>query len=86
MHDFFSATYIKQKYKKVKRNGDCMLKEVEILIALVLLLLGILLVFNARVIVRIKMDNGNENIKVNIIKWLGAFLAAIALIFIYYIK
>lgn len=63
-----------------------MLKEMEMLIALVLLLLGILLVFNARVIVRLKMDNGNENIKVKVVKWLGAVLIAAALSFLYYIK
>lgn len=85
MHGFF-IIFLKNKNTKIKRNGDYMLKEVEILIALVLWLLAILLVFNARVIVRIKMDNENENIKVNIIKWVGAFLAAVALVFIYYIK
>lgn len=72
--------------KNRKRNGDYMFKEIEILVALLFLLLGVLLVFNARVIVRFKMDKRNENIKVNIIKWIGAFVIALALGFLYYIK
>lgn len=63
-----------------------MLKEVEIFASLILLLFSIFMIFNARTIVRSKMDRSNENIKVNIIKGFGALIAVFALIVIYYIK
>ena len=63
-----------------------MLKEVEIFASLILLLFSIFIIFNARIIVRSKMDRSNENIKVNIIKGFGVLIAVFALIVIYYIK
>lgn len=63
-----------------------MLKEVEILVCLVFLLISVLLIFNARFFVRSKMDASNENLKVSIIKWLGAVLCAFFLVLIYYLR
>ena len=63
-----------------------MLKEVEIFICLVFLLLSVLLIFNARLFVRNKMDKSNENIKVIIIKWFGAIIAVLSLIILYYLN
>ncbi len=63
-----------------------MLKEVEIFASLILLLFSIFIIFNARIIVRSKMDRSNENIKVNIIKVFGVLIAVFALVIIYYIK
>ena len=63
-----------------------MLKEVEIFASLILLLFSIFIIFNARAIVRSKMDKSNENIKVNIIKGLGVIITIFALVAIYYLK
>ena len=63
-----------------------MLKEVEIFVVLMFLLIAILLIFNARYLVRSKMDTSNENTKVTVIKVFGAVLVALSLIVLYYIK
>lgn len=63
-----------------------MLKEVEMFLLLVFLLIGIVLVFNARFIVRKKMDVSRENLKVNILKWLGVIVIIASLGLIYCIR
>ena len=63
-----------------------MVKEVEIFVCLFFLLISVLLIFNARLFVRNKMDTSNENVKVIIIKWLGTFVAVFSLIILYYLN
>ena len=55
-----------------------MLKELELFIVLVCLLIAILLIFNARIVVRRKMGRSNENIKVIIVKIFGVVLAIVS--------
>lgn len=62
-----------------------MLKELELFVVLVCLLIAILLIFNARIVVRRKMGRSNENIKVMIVKIFGVVLAIVSLLVLYYI-
>ncbi len=62
-----------------------MLKEIEVFVALVVLLIAVLFIFNARMVVRLKMNKDNENIKVTIVKIIGVVLAILSLIANYYL-
>ena len=62
-----------------------MLKEIEVFVALVVLLIAVLFILNARMVVRLKMNKDNENIKVTIVKIIGVVLAILSLIANYYL-
>lgn len=61
-----------------------MLKEVEIIIALFIVLISIALIFNARKFVNSRMKCKDENKVVSGMKWIGYWLCVIALVYIYY--
>ena len=61
-----------------------MLKEVEIVIALFIVLISIALIFNARKFVNSRMKCEDENKVVSGMKWIGYWLCVIALVYIYY--
>ncbi|MEG0872344.1 MAG: hypothetical protein RSE00_00535 [Clostridia bacterium] len=60
-----------------------MLKNVEILIALVLLLIAVMCIYNARWIVKNRFKMFNENRAVDVIKITGYVVSVLALLFIY---
>ena len=66
-------------------NGDDMLKNVEVFVVGLVLFIGVILVFNARWIVKTSLRSSNENISVVIIKVIGYILTVVSLIFGYYI-
>ncbi len=66
-------------------NGDDMLKNVEVFVVGLVLFIGVILVFNARGIVKTSLRSSNENISVVIIKVIGYILTVVSLIFGYYI-
>ena len=57
-----------------------MLEKVKILVVLFVLLFSVLLVFQARVIVKKKLDKTNENTKVIVIKVVGYILIVLCLV------
>lgn len=63
-----------------------MLKEVEILVAIFILFLGVICIFNARWLVKRKLKSNNENRDVNIIKWISYFFIVVSLLAIKYIN
>lgn len=63
-----------------------MLKDVELFIALIFLLIGVILIFNARYITKSKLESQNENVAVNILKILGYLLCVFSLVFAFYIN
>jgi putative Mn2+ efflux pump MntP len=63
-----------------------MLKEVEILVAILILFLGVICIFNARWLVKKKLKSNNENRDVNIVKWISYVAIVISLIAIKYIR
>lgn len=62
-----------------------MLEKIELFIALVMLLIAVFCIFNARGIVRNKVENQNINKTVTIVKIIGTFVAIISLLAIYFI-
>lgn len=63
-----------------------MVRDVEVVIALFFLLMGVIVIFNARWIVKNKFNDRSENIAVTIVKVLGYLLCVAALVFIYYMR
>lgn len=71
-------------YKNVEKDVvKNMLKNVEILIALVLLLIAVMCIYNARWIVKNRFKMFNENRAVDVIKITGYVVSVLALLFIY---
>ncbi len=63
-----------------------MLEEIQIIMALVLIIISIVLVFNARDLIKKKTDGKFENTKVLVIKIIGLVICVIGLGILYYIK
>ena len=65
-----------------------MLKEIVLFVFLVMLLIAIFCIFNARGIVKLKYkkDDININEKVKIIKIIGTILLVISLLIIYFVR
>ena len=64
-----------------------MLKDLEILVALIFLFIGIFFIFNARGVVKKKVQKNNkdENKVVNIVKVIAYIISVLALILLYYL-
>ena len=78
--------YIKDKWLFCcKICGDVMIVYVELFFALLFLLIGILIVFNARNIVKNKVVKENENKVVDEMKFIGFAISVISLFVIYYL-
>lgn len=56
--------------------GDDMIKNVEIIVALVMILLGLIMIFDGRIIAKkcIKNDRNDENLAVRVFKILGSII------------
>ena len=63
-----------------------MLEEIQIIMALVLIIISIVLVFNARDLIKKRTDGKFENTKVLVIKIIGLVICVIGLGILYYIK
>ena len=63
-----------------------MLEEIQIIMALVLIVISIVLVFNARDLIKKRTDGKFENTKVLVIKIIGLVICVIGLGILYYIK
>ena len=72
--------------KVIEKVVVIMLEEIQIIMALVLIIISIVLVFNARNLIKKKTDGKFENTKVLVIKIIGLVICVIGLGILYYIK
>jgi len=63
-----------------------MLEKIELFVALVILLIAVFCIFNARGVVKGKLKTENVNKTVMFVKIIGTIVAIISLIAIYFIK